>query len=69
MATVDKVMAKKPMNIASESKNEDRIKMEQTVLGVLGFSRKDINHLYQDLIMLANLRTSRASSLRKDKTE
>lgn len=69
LATVDKVMAKKPMNITSEAKNEDRLKMEQTVLGVLGFTKKDINRFYQDLIMLANLRTSRASSLRKEKSD
>ena len=69
LATVDKVMAKRPLDIASESSNEDRLKMERMVLGVLGFSKKDINRFYQDLIMLANLRTSRASSLRKEKTE
>lgn len=69
IAIVDKVMAKKPMNIASEAKNEDRLKMEQIVLGVLGFTKKDINRFYQDLILLAQLRTSRASSLRKEKTE
>ena len=69
LSTVDKVMAKKPLDIASESKNEERLKMEQYVLGVLGFTLKDIRRFYQDLIMLSNLRTSRASSLRRSKTE
>lgn len=69
LATVEKVMAKRPMDIAVEARNEDRLKMEQTVLGFLGFNKKDINRFYQDLIMLAELRTSRASSLRKEKTK
>ena len=69
LKVVDKVMAKKPLDIASESKNEERLKMEQYVLGVLGFTLKDIRRFYQDLIMLSNLRTSRASSLRRSKTE
>ena len=65
LKTVDKVMEKRPTDITNEAKNGDRLKMEQTVLGMLGFNKKDINRFYQDLITLANLRASRAASLKK----
>jgi methylase of polypeptide subunit release factors len=64
---VDKILEMRPRDIMSEAKNEKRLEMEQTVLGALGFNRKDIAGFYQELITLVNLRTERAASY-KEKT-
>jgi hypothetical protein len=40
LRTVNKVMEKKPSGISAEAKNADRLKMEQTVLGSIGFGKK-----------------------------
>lgn len=67
LRTVDKILEMKPQDIESEAKNESRLKMEQAVLGTLGFDRKDIDDFYQELVTLVNLRTERATSY-KEKT-
>jgi hypothetical protein len=67
LKAVDKMLEMKPRDIESEAKNGSRLKMEQAVLGTLGFDRKDITDFYQELIALVNLRTKRATSY-KEKT-
>ena len=69
LRTVDKVMEKRPVDISTEAQNADRMKMEQMVLGSIGFGKKDINRFYDDLIALSNLRASRAASLKKGKAD
>jgi type I restriction-modification system DNA methylase subunit len=65
LKVVDKVMEMKPADIESEARNENRLKMEQVVLGTLGFDKKDIVDFYRELITLVNLRVERATSYRK----
>jgi len=65
LRTVDKILEMKPRDIESEAKNESRMKMEQAVLGTLGFDRKDIDDFYQELVTLVNLRTERATSYKE----
>lgn len=67
LKTVDKMLEMKPRDIESEARNENRLEIEQAVLGTLGFDRKDISDFYQELITLVNLRTERATSY-KEKT-
>jgi hypothetical protein len=65
LKVVDKVMETKPTDIESEARNENRLKMDQVVLGTLGFDKKDIVDFYRELITLVNLRAERATSYKK----
>jgi len=59
---VDRMLNLKPREIEFEAKNEVRLKMEEHILGSVGFSKKDISEFYDDLITLVNLRAERAKS-------
>ncbi len=60
---VNKLLNLKPKDIVIESKRPERLKMEEYVLGSLGFSNKDINELYKELIELVKLRMERSRSV------
>lgn len=62
---IDEMLDMKPVNIESEAENSIRLKMEEYVLGSLGFSKKDILNFYKELITLVNLRAERAASVKK----
>ena len=59
-------MEKRPADIITEARKLDRMRMEQAVLGSIGFGKKDINRFYENLITLSNLSASRAASLKKE---
>jgi len=62
---VDKMLSMKPIDIESEARNKIRLKIEEYVLGSLGFGKQDILDFYQELITLVNLRAERATSTKK----
>lgn len=67
LKTVDKMLKNKPSAIETEAKNESRLEIEKTVLGLLGFGKKDIADFYKELITLVGLRTQRAASYKEKK--
>ncbi len=42
-------MEKRPADIITEARKLDRMRMEQAVLGSIGFGKKDINRFYENL--------------------
>jgi len=62
---VDEVLRTKALNIELEAKRDTRLQMEKYVLGPLGFTKNDICGFYEELQMLADLRTARAASTKR----
>ncbi len=62
---VDELLNMKPLNIEFEAENNLRLKMEEYILGAIGFGKKDILDFYKELIALVNLRAERAVSVKK----
>ena len=60
---VDEMLKLRPDDIEVEVKRSERMKMEEFVLGSLGFSDKDIEELYRELIKLMKSRTERARTI------
>lgn len=57
---VNVVMSREPKPIMEEATMEDRLRMEEILLGVLGFRERDIEELYDELVKLVELRIERA---------
>lgn len=62
---VDEMLASKPKNIDLEVENDIRMKIEAYLHSPLGYNKKDVEHLYNELITLVNLRAKRATSIKR----
>jgi len=62
---IDQMLVMRPSNIDLEFENNIRLKMEEHMLSLLDYDRDDIKHLYKELVMLVNLRTQRAISVKR----
>lgn len=61
----DKLKAEQPFAIRKEAANATRLKIDEMILETLGFEKRAVKNLYQELIILSNLRTSRATTFKK----
>ena len=68
LKAVDEVLENKPANIELEGQKPTRLRMDTFLLSSLGFTKKDVYRFYEELQALADLRTSRATSIRKAKS-